>query len=60
MYRLEVLAWQNAGGEGQKPERIPVPRPAAELRAEQQEKQDRLAHKARRHAERQRKRAATT
>ena len=60
MFRLEVLAWQQTDGKGAKPERIPLPRPAAEARSEAKQQQDRMAEKARKHALRDQRRSATT
>lgn len=60
VFRLEVLAWQQTDGKGAKPERIPLPRPAAELRAEATTQQDRMAAKARKHAQREQRRSAAT
>ena len=60
VFRLEMLAWQNGEGRGPKPERIKPPRPAAEMRAEQREQDDRMAAKARRHANRDRRRSRQT
>lgn len=59
VFRLEVLAWQQTEGKGPKPERIHLPPSAAEQRAQQREQQERMAAKARRHAERDRKRSPT-
>lgn len=53
VYRLDGLIWHETEGKGPKPERIPLPRPAAEMRAEQRENHDRMAAKARKHARRQ-------
>lgn len=58
IYRLEVLSFQQTDGSGRRPDRIPLPRPAGEVRAEEQQKQSRQATKAERHAARMR--AATT
>lgn len=61
VFRLEELVWQNSDGKGKKPERIPLPRSAAEARAEAIAMQNRLAEKARRYARgAQRRSAATT
>lgn len=60
VYRLEVLSYQQAQGKGPEPKRIPLPRPAAEQRAEYREQQGRMAAKARRHAGRGRKQSQTT
>ena len=60
VFRLDGLAYQNAGGQGRKPERLPLPRAAAEERAEKRERDERMAAKARRHAERDRRRSTST
>lgn len=59
VYRLDGLLWYETEQKGPKPERIPLPRPSAEMRAEQREQHDRMATKARKHAERQRRRSTT-
>lgn len=53
VYRLDGLLWNDTEQKGPKPERIPFPRPAAEMRAEQREHHDRMATKARKAARRQ-------
>lgn len=60
IFRLDGLAYQNAGGEGRKPERMPLPRPAAEERAEHRLREKRQTEKARKHAERGRRRSQPT
>lgn len=59
VFRLEVLDWHQGESKGPKPERIKPPRPAAEMRAQAQAASNRMASKAHKHAERQRRRAKT-
>lgn len=60
IYLAEVADWRATEGKGRRPERMKPPRPAAELRAEARERGDRMTDKARKHAARQQRQAATT
>ena len=60
IYLAEVADWRATEGKGRRPERMKPPRPAAELRAEAREHGDRITDKARKHAARQQRQAATT